>query len=441
MNNQINNQMNLVYCDGKNNVYDHPHFLAAFRQGRSFCKASDVSKEDLIPLPFGSFLFSLPDRNPIYYSSSCSNSQKENVEGNSKNNKFKILKNTWAASAFVSSGYLRTHLPAFHKNKNAPILSLWGYSGVVFDPLENVFKVPAIRIDSDPRSDPQIHQNDPELNLKIKEIKKLYPKNRLVQQLAYCSTEYRCLCARNFFLGRYEAPIPTTPSCNSGCLGCLSEQKNSPIKASQNRISFPPTSQEIAEVITHHFQNKKNLAPIASFGQGCEGEPLMRAKDLAESIKLIRKKTERGTINLNTNGSLPNMVKLMIESGLNSIRVSLNSLSEKYYNPYYRPKNYTFSDVIKSIEIALNAGINVSLNLFFFPGFTDSEEEVTSLMNFLEAFPISMIQTRNLNIDPDYYLDRINFNDSNAIGIKNLVTLLRRDFPKVELGYYNRFLS
>jgi wyosine [tRNA(Phe)-imidazoG37] synthetase (radical SAM superfamily) len=40
-----------------------------------------------------------------------------------------------------------------------------------------------------------------------------------------------------------------------------------------------------------------------SFGQSCEGEPLMQADLLCEVIANVRKRTKRGTIHVNTNGT------------------------------------------------------------------------------------------------------------------------------------------
>ncbi len=416
--------MKLVYCNAKGEVFDHIEFDAAFRSGRQIVKATE---DDLIPLPYGSFLFSLPGRTPYYFD------KKGNQQELTQIARMKIF----AASAFLSSGYLRTYLPAYKANPKSKTLSLWAYSGVVFK--DEQFYVPALRIDKDKRSDPELHDNDPQLKEKIKEIKAKYPKNRLIKQLSLCSLEYRCLCARNFFLGRFEAPIPTSPACNARCLGCLSLQEESDFKESQYRLNFAPTPQEISETILHHF--KKLKTSVASFGQGCEGEPLLRGKDLALAIAQVREKCAKGTINLNTNGSKPEMVKAMIDAGLDSIRISLNSPTQSYYDRYYRPQNYKFSDVLKTIDLALKAQIFVSINLFFLPGMTDSEKEVKALYNFLQKYPVDMIQTRNLNIDPDFYLDTIEFKESNALGVKNLVSNLRSDFPNMRLGYYNPILK
>ena len=65
------------------------------------------------------------------------------------------------------------------------------------------------------------------------------------------------------------------------------------------------------------------------------------------------------------------------------------------------------------------------------------ETEVEELVRFLQRFPVSMIQTRNLNIDPDFYFDRIGFRESEPIGVLNLVKLLKKEFPAMRLGYYN----
>jgi pyruvate-formate lyase-activating enzyme len=412
----------LVYADEAENVYDYPGKEPLFRTGN---RLVPVTIDDLMPLPYGSYLYYLPGRHPVFY--------------NRRSNKISSIKRApggetiWAVSAFVASAYLRTFLPAFEKTKDAPVLPLWAYCGVVFR--NDQFYVPAIRIDDDPRSDPAIHQNQHALSTAIRKFKKLFPQNRLVRQLATCSTRYGCLCARNFFLQRYEAPIPTSPACNSQCLGCLSFQKDSGFVESQPRLNFKPTPEEISEVICSHFSKVENA--VASFGQGCEGEPLLRADDLVRAIHLVRRKTGRGTININTNGSDPGAVVKLIEAGLDSIRISLNSPTDFYYNRYHQPQNYTYQDVLKTISIALEKNVFVSINLFFMPGFTDMETEVESLFRFLERFPVNMIQTRNMNIDPDFYFKSIGYKESEPLGIAPLIRLIKEKRPAIRIGYYN----
>ena len=412
----------MPYSDSSGSVYDYPEIESVYRTGTKYIIPE---LKDMIKLPYGSYLFSLPDRIPIGFDG------KKILEITEDGFGEKIQ----PVSSFLASAYLRTYLPAYKNKSNPARLTLWAYAGASI--INGKFHVPAIRIDDDIRSDPKFHENHEELETEIKKTTADFKNNRLVKQLARCSTEYNCLCARNFFLSRFEAPIPSSPSCNSDCAGCLSYQKDtSGFAASHGRLEFSPAPQEISEVIFHHFEKTEKNA-IASFGQGCEGEPLLRADDLSAAVKAVRKKTSSGTININTNGSIPENVSKLIDSGIDSIRISLNSPTENYYNLYHNPKNYTFSDVKKSIKTAINAGIFVSLNLFFMPGFTDMLTEVNSLFDFLDEFPVNMIQTRNLNIDPDYYFEKINYKEADIIGILNLISMIKEKKPEIRLGYYN----
>ena len=409
-----------AYCDASGDVYDDGA-MPVFRSGRRFVAAT---RDMCIPLPYGSELFTLPGRAPVIPDHAGGFRELE-VKG----------QKPWALAAFFPSAYLRTYLPAYIKRDDAPLLPLWAYAGAAF--LGDKLAGPALRIDRDMRSDPKLHDNDHELRLAIKRCMHEYSTNRLVAQLARCASEYRCLCARNFFLGRFEAPVPTSPSCNARCAGCLSYQDegSSGFCASQFRLDFLPTPDEIAQVIVHHFSHVENA--VASFGQGCEGEPLLRADDLVKAVKIVRAKTSRGTIHLNTNGSLPDKLACLFDAGLDSVRISLNSPTEKYYTAYYKPVHYCYPDVLRSIRESLGKKHFVSINLFFLPGFTDAESEVAALVSFLDEHPVSMIQTRNLNIDPDFYLDTINFQDQDALGISGLITLLKEKYPQTKIGYYN----
>ena len=76
---------------------------------------------------------------------------------------------------------------------------------------------------------------------------------------------------------------------------------NSGIHHSQDRITFTPSPEEIAEVALAHIQRVENS--VVSFGQGCEGDPLLATHVIEPAIRQIRSQTDRGTINMNTNGT------------------------------------------------------------------------------------------------------------------------------------------
>jgi molybdenum cofactor biosynthesis enzyme MoaA len=159
---------------------------------------------------------------------------------------------------------------------------------------------------------------------------------------------------------------------------------------------------------------------------------------IRESIIEIRKHTDKGSININTNGSKPNAVKALCEVGLNSIRVSTNSARKHIYTPYYRPNNYQFEDIVESLKVMRSYGGWASINYFVFPGMTDSVEEYEALRKLIKDTDLSMIQWRNFNIDPDWYLGQIGFTETGEImGIKQMMELIHEEFPNVKFGYYN----
>ncbi len=263
------------------------------------------------------------------------------------------------------------------------------------------------------------------------------PYNRLRVHLEKCALEYGCPAAKNFFIGRFEAPLPTATQCNARCLGCLSLQKKGKISHCQDRISFTPTPDEICEIAICHI-GRVNHA-IVSFGQGCEGDPLMAAEVIIPAIEKIRKITTKGTINVNTNASKPDVLEKMFDAGLDSIRVSLNSVQERCYNAYFRPQGYKFDDVLTSIDLGIKKGKHVSLNYLNCPGFTDSSGEVEAFMKFLTRYRINFIQWRNLNYDPKSYFKEMEkaafFGE--PVGMVDLFNKIKKTFPEVAFGYFN----
>ena len=200
------------------------------------------------------------------------------------------------------------------------------------------------------------------------------------------------------------------------------------------RIRFVPTVDEVLEVALPHLEEAEDT--IVSFGQGCEGEPLMQWRLLERSIRELRERTDRGTVNLNTNGSFPDRVAKLCDAGLDSVRVTLNSPHLKFYKRYHRPKGYSFGEVLDSMVQAKKKGIYTSINLLVFPGFTDREEEVEGLIKLIRKTDLDLIQMRNLNIDPDLYLKTMGKGE--GMGISKMIDILKKEFPFLQFGYFNR---
>jgi wyosine [tRNA(Phe)-imidazoG37] synthetase (radical SAM superfamily) len=177
---------------------------------------------------------------------------------------------------------------------------------------------------------------------------------------------------------------------------------------------------------------------VISFGQGCEGEPLTEYRLIAESIREIRRRTDKGTINLNTNGSWPERVRTIGLSGLDSIRISLNSARRKIYEAYYRPKSYDFEDVIRSVAMAKELGLYTMINYLVFPGISDQEEEIEAMAGLIRKTGLNFLHLKNLCIDPHLYMSRMPALRSKGVGMKKMASTLKKEFPSLELGYFNQ---
>ena len=197
-----------------------------------------------------------------------------------------------------------------------------------------------------------------------------------------------------------------------------------------------PTPEEIVELMLPHLLEAPE--PIVSYGQGCEGDPIMQADTVAEATRRLKSAAGgRGTVNFNSNGSFPDRIRLLCDAGMDSMRFSMNSVQEELYNRYYRPVNYRFADVVESVKIAKERGLFTMINYLVSPGVTDSPAEADALLRFLADTGVDMLQMRNLSIDPDYYNREMGVKGA-GIGMYRLLERIKKEFPRVQFGYFNR---
>lgn len=408
----------ILYSDGEGNIYEDTSLYVV---GRAGWDAMPIDPADWIELPEGGNLYELPGRRGIGL----------DVE----TGEMRLCDKGWAVAAFIPPAHTGLYIAAYETEAEAPTLPLFCYTAAGW--LDNKTYVPAVRIEQDIRQECAGY-NDEKIASGTETLLVNYPHNRLIKHLMEnCCMTYNCPAARNFSLSRWECPVPTSPACNANCIGCISFQpSDETIVSTQDRLTFKPTAEEIVEFTVPHLKNAP--FPLISFGQGCEGEPLLMWETIRESIIEIRKHTDKGSININTNGSKPDAVKALCEVGLNSIRVSTNSARKHIYEPYYRPNNYQFEDIIESLKVMRSYGGWTSINYFVFPGMTDSVEEYEALRKLIIDTDLNMIQWRNFNIDPDWYMGKIGVNETGEmLGVKQLMSLIAEEFPKVKFGYFN----
>ncbi|MFA5342712.1 MAG: radical SAM protein [Kiritimatiellia bacterium] len=409
-----------VAADCRGRIVDLPGLAAAGRSGHT---VYPLDGAQLIPLPAGSDLYLLPKRQALGF-----DADGRIVAADGRYT---------AVAAFLPPGYTTLSLAAFQSGAAAPRLPLYCYGAVAW--YRGGFHVPALRVDSDPKHDPS-RWDRRTVGRQVKAWLKRYPANRLIAHHGLvCALQYACPNAINLFLRRWEAPVAVSGGCNAKCQGCISKQAAPDVKSPQNRIGFVPTVEEIVELAVQHLEQAPRA--MISFGQGCEGEPLLQGDLIETAIRAIRRQTGRGTLHLNTNGSLPKTVARLVDAGLDSIRVSLNSAREPLYTAYYNCQNYSFADVKQTLRIAGRGGLWTSLNYLTFPGVTDDEKEYAALAKLLAAVKPRMIQWRNLNIDPDWYMQTVDravpARRRRIMGIPELMRRLNTEFPEIRFGYFN----
>ncbi|MBU1168787.1 MAG: radical SAM protein [Proteobacteria bacterium] len=395
-----------------------------------------MSGNTLVPLfenntllmPLGSEMMLLPDRKPRVF-----NISKQCVETLTEN-PYLPGEKIFPVAMFNSPGYVNAYACAYEERNNAGYLPLFSYSAAGWG--SGGFKSAVIHVDKERRQDLRLMPLE-KVQSGVNKLRKKYPENRLRLHLEHCALVSGCPAAKNFFIGRCEAPLPTSQQCNARCLGCISLQKTPGLSCCQERIAFTPTAREIAEVALEHIGKVEQ--GVVSFGQGCEGDPLLSGDVIREAIILIRKSTHSGTINMNTNASLPGQVERLFDAGLDSMRVSMNSVREPCYTKYFRPQGYSFGNVVESMDIARAKGRFLAINYLNCPGITDSPQEVAALLDFLTKHPVNLIQWRNLNYDPLRYYEAMTKADDQGepLGMDRLMATLKKHFPTMKHGYFN----
>ncbi len=417
--------LNAIVANAKGEIFDLEGYAAVGTDGP---ERSLLTTANTIALPHGSELMRLPERVPLLMD--LETGKIVPLERNPYDRHEKIF----PVAAFNSPGVVLSRTCAYMETAGSRILPLFSYGAAGWH--KNGFRSAAIVVDTEPRQDLRRMPREKVVS-GVKQMQSRLPDNRLARHLEHCTLAYGCPAGKNFFLGRYEAPLPTSRSCNARCLGCISLQTDAYLTSSQNRIAFTPSAREIADVALFHINRVKDA--VISFGQGCEGDPLMAAREIEPAILLIRRQTPEGTINMNTNASLPDVLDSLFNAGLDSIRVSMNSVRPPCYNAYFRPQKYGFEQVLESIDLAIARGRHVAINYLNCPGFTDCAEEAAALSVFLEKHPVHMIQWRNLNFDPRRYLKAMKAAApvGPPIGMDRLLQMISKRYPDLRFGYFN----
>jgi hypothetical protein len=227
----------LLYSDGKGNIFED---ISLYAVGREGWDAYPVPAEEWILLPEGGNLYELPGRRGI------------GIDVNT--GEMKLCDKGWAVAAFIPPAHTGLYIAAYETEPGAPTLPLFCYTAAGW--FNNEFYVPAVRIEPDIRQECAGY-DDKKIQTGAQELIKNYPHNRLVKTFdGKLLLTYHCPAARNFSLHRWECPVPSSPACNANCIGCISFQpEEETIVSTQDRLTFKPTAEEIAEFTVPHLMD------------------------------------------------------------------------------------------------------------------------------------------------------------------------------------------
>jgi len=340
-----------------------------------------------------------------------------------------------AVAAILPPGHLRTQLPAYADATDKPDLPPRAYAAVAADDAGDLM-VAAVLIDRDPTRDVDAYPKA-EIAAKVNDALRSRPADRLVRQLARCAREYGCRAAANAFYGRWECALPIAAPANEHPPAVIAPRLDGEADP-REPAAFHATAEEVASLAAQHIAAGGTLV---SFGRACEGEPLLAARLVEDSIRLIRATTRSGTIHLETNGSVPAALRRLAATGLDAVTIRIASARADTYEALQRPEGYRFTDVRASLRVAAEQRLATSLLIPVHPGIFDRAEEIAALVGIAgELREGSAILLRDLAADPLRALALMKGREP-SIGVARALERLREELPHLRVGSFVRPLA
>ena len=153
----------------------------------------------------------------------------------------------------------------------------------------------------------------------------------------------------------------------------------------------------------------KDLNELISFVRQLPNLPdeILKVSDNEKYVQNITnqspyfKRHNNHTIGITTNGYLlkKSYIQNLIDAGLDSINISLDSLSASKFASLTRRSESTMNHVLSAISSCHELGLKVKINCVLMKGINDSE-----IYTFIESF-IKTVPTKNLNFSENHAID------------------------------------
>ena len=339
-----------------------------------------------------------------------------------------------AAAALLPPGHLRTLLPAYADDTGSHDLAPQPYAAVAAND-DGKLLVAALELDVDPTHDAAAFARSAVAE-RVADGLRARPGDRIVRQLARCAREYGCHGAANAFFGRWECALPIAAPANERPPAPILPKRDGEA-APTEEAAFHPTADEVARLGAAHVAAGGS---ILAFGRACEGEPLLSAREVEESITRMRAMTRGGTIHLETNGSAPGALRRLAAAGLESIGIRMLAFRAASYETLHGPLAYRFADVRATLRLAAELRLAISIDARVLPGIFDRADELDALVALLADAPEgTALSLRDLHADPLRALALLPADE--PVGVTRAVPRLREELPHVRIGAFVRPLA
>lgn len=392
----------LVYADRDGTIYDEPelHMLSMDASGFALPRP-----EDLTPLPDHCPVVLLPGRHALGLDTTTGEV---------------TVHEEIALAALVPENYVTTGLPAAHIEETSPDLPLRPYAAVGF--AHNKFYICARKIDDNSRSGFS-RVATKRIKKSGNAIKTLYPKNRIIKHLVdECALQNNCREAQNFCLGLPEMFLPAHPAplCPNACAS-----------SQQACLAFEPTANELAEAMLHHAQSATD--PIISFGAICGEQGLDHTEVMLEAFNLFKQQGGEATTILHVAEGSRSPLESLSKVGLSGICSTISGYAHDA--PQLNPTDETNSFTPYShFETARELGLRCMVRYKYFPGISDTENELEKLISLLQQYAIGHLILNNLPNDPQRFCQNLGHLDNGpVVGFGNFLKRIKKQCPAIPI--------
>lgn len=183
--------------------------------------------------------------------------------------------------------------------------------------------------------------------------------------------------------------------CNLDCIWCHNDYFS-------NGKFTSISNEEILRIVSAVIRSSHSPKAVARIAGN--GEPTLSGeKELGNLIMTLHEIHEMDRVSMTSNGVLLKpMLPYLVDCGLNSITISLNSLSAGRFK-YYSGRN-NFDEVLKTLNAASKMAIELKINLIYTKLIKDEIQKLEELSSELGGVPIKIFDllpnenTRNIHL-------------------------------------------